>query len=132
MVKENQKNGEKMSYEEFCEMLKKEIPVQVNENISPEQVQIYHAGEEIDIGSEIGQAIIFQANKHNPESPILEGDCLVIDRVESDGIGTVMSSKYLYATYYNKGIMDVWEVLRNAFKTLDSAIKEIDDAGILS
>lgn len=132
MVKENQKNGEEMSYEEFCEMLKKEIPVQVNENISPEQVQIYHAGDEIDIGSEIGQAIIFQANKQNPESPILEGDCLVIDRVESDGIGTVMSSKYLYATYYNKGIMDVWEVLRNAFKTLDSAIKEIDDAGILS
>ncbi|MBQ8802181.1 MAG: hypothetical protein IJZ53_00910 [Tyzzerella sp.] len=134
MVNLNLNIDEKMNYEKFCELLKEGIPVHIDGNIIPEQVQIYQTGYEADESSQLGQALLYQANNNNANSSILEQDCLAINQIEETGVAFVILIKSLYAIYLHSsmGIQGVWNAISNAIETLDSAVCEVGDAEYFS
>lgn len=134
MVNLNQKIDEKIDYEKFCEVLKKEIPLHIESNILPEQVQIYQTGYEADVSSQLGQALLYQANNNNTNSSVLEQDCLAINQIEETGVAFVILVRSLYAIYLHSGmgIQGVWNAISNAIETLDSAVCEVGDAAYFS
>lgn len=136
MVKENQKIDEKMGYEKFCEVLKKEIALHIESDIKPWQVQIYRAGYKADASSQLGQALIYQANNGNTGDSVLEQDCLVIDKIAEIGVAFVISIKMLYEAYRANDMDVVLDAILEAYGTLERAMgivsNETDDAGIFS
>ena len=122
MVNLNQNIDEKMNYEKFCEVLKKEIPLHIESNILPSQVQIYRAGYEADAGSQLGQALIYQANDGNTEDSVLEQDCLVIDKIAEIGVAFVINIKMLYEAYLANNMDVVLDAILEAYGTLERAI----------
>lgn len=125
-----EQNREKMSYEEFCELLKEGIPVYIEGNIMSEQVQIYRAGYEVDIHSQLGQALLYQANNNDMNSSVLEQDCLAINQIEETGVAFVILVWSLYAIYIHSGMgmQGVWNAISNAIGTLYLAVGEVGDA----
>ena len=125
---------EKMNYEKFCESLKKEIPLHIESDILPWQVKIYLAGYEADASSQLGQALIYQANNGNIGNSVLEQDCLAINQIEETGVAFVILVRSLYAIYLHSGmgIQGVWNAISNAIETLDSAVCEVGDAEYFS
>ena len=127
---------EKMNYEKFCEALQKEIPLHIESNILPWQVKIYLAGYEADIHSQLGQALIYQANNGNTGDSVLEQDCLVIDKIAEIGVAFVISLKMLYEAYRANNIGVVLDAIFETYATLERAIgiapNETDVAEYLS
>lgn len=136
MVNLNQNIDEKMNYEKFCEALKKEIPLHIESDIKPWQVKIYRAGYKADINSQLGQALIYQANNGNTRDYVLQQDCLVIDKIAEIGVAFVMSIKMLYAAYQANSMDVVLDVILEAYGTLERVMEiapnETDDAEYLS
>ena len=134
MVNLNQNIDEKMCYEKFCEALKKEIPLHIESDIKPWQVKIYRAGYKADINSQLGQALIYQANNGNTDGCVLEQDCLAINQIEETGVAFVILVRSLYAIYIHSGMgmQGVWNTISNAIETLDLAVFEVDDAAYFS
>jgi hypothetical protein len=134
MVNLNQNIDEKMDYEKFCELLKEGVPLHIESNILPEQVQIYQAGYEVDASGQLGQALLYQANNNNINSSVLGQDCLAINQIEETGVVFAISVRSMYAIYIHSGMgmQGVWNAIGNAIKTLDLAVLEVDDAEYLS
>ena len=136
MVQVNQKIDEKIDYEKFCEVLKKEIPLHIESDIKPWQVQIYRAGYKADINSQLGQALIYQANNGNTDGCVLEQDCLVIDKIAEIGVAFAINTKMLYEAYQANNMDVVLDAIFEAYDTLERAIEiapnETDDAAYFS
>lgn len=127
---------EKMNYEKFCKALKKEIPLHIESDIKPWQVQIYRAGYKADVSSQLGQALIYQANNGNIEDSVLEQDCLVIDKIAEIGVAFAINTKMLYEAYQANNMDVVLDAIFEAYDTLERAIEiapnETDVAEYLS
>lgn len=136
MVNLNQNIDEKMCYEKFCEALKKEIPLHIESDILPWQVKIYLAGYKADASSQLGQALIYQANNGNLEDSVLEQDCLVIDKIVEIGVAFAINTKMLYEAYQANNMDVVLDAIFGAYGTLERAIgiapNETDDAAYFS
>lgn len=127
---------EKMNYEKFCKALKKEIPLHIESDIKPWQVQIYRAGYKADIHSQLGQALIYQANNGNTGDTVLKQDCLAIDKIAEIGVAFVISLQMLYAAYQANNMDVVLDAILEAYGTLERVMEiapnETDDAEYLS
>ena len=122
MVNLNQNIDEKMCYEKFCEALKKEIPLHIESDILPWQVKIYLAGYKADASSQLGQALIYQANNGNTGDTVLKEDCLAIDKIAEIGVALVISLKMLYEAYRANDMEVVLDALFDAYATLERVI----------
>ena len=136
MVNLNQNIDEKMNYEKFCEALKKEIPLHIESNILPWQVKIYLAGYKADASSQLGQALIYQANNGNTGDTVLKQDCLAIDKIAEIGVAFAINTKMLYEAYQANNMDVVLDAIFEAYDTLERAIEiapnETDVAEYLS
>ena len=114
---------EKINYEKFCEVLKKEIPLHIESDILPWQVKIYLAGYKADASSQLGQALIYQANNGNTGDTVLKQDCLAIDKIAEIGVAFAINTKMLYEAYQANNMDVVLDAIFEAYDTLERAIE---------